>query len=106
MEELSMSGRLSGIAFIRAQEISISWSHTRPDGRSYTSALGDYGYGYGTASEHLVYVSGSGDGAAIAAKWMSSDSNSADILSGSYSKVGVGVYRAGGMTYVACLLVG
>lgn len=106
LPELTLSGRLSGIAYIRAQEISASWSHTRPDGRGYTSALHDYGYGYGSASENLLYVSGSGDGVAIADRWMASDSNSADILSDSYTTVGVGVYYAGGMTYVACLLIG
>lgn len=106
LPELSLSGRLSGIAFIRAQEISVSWSHARPDGRGYTSALDDYGYGYSSVSENLLYVSGGGDGVAIADRWMASDSNSAEILSDSYTAIGVGVYYAGGMTYVACLLVG
>ena len=104
--ELSLSGYLSGIAYIRAEEVSISWSHTRPDGRGFTSALSDYGFGYGSASENLIYVAGSGDAAAIVAKWMSAGSNSADILSDGFTKVGIGVYSAGGVTYVACILVG
>ena len=103
---MSISGKLSGIAYLRAQEASSSWSHTRPDGRGYTSAMSDHGYGYGTSAELMVYVSGSGDAASIAAKWMSSDSHSANILSGSFSTVGIGAYCSGGMTYVVCLLVG
>lgn len=104
--ELSMSGKLSGIAYLRAQEICSFWSHTRPDGRSYTSALADYGYGFGTSAELLIYASGSGDSASMVAKWMGSETHSANILSASFAKVGIGAYRIGGMTYVACLLVG
>ena len=102
--ELSLNSRLSAIASCRGYEISRVWSHTRPDGRSYQTVLSDYGYG-GSARELLVYVSGSGDGQAIIDKWMASDSHK-DLLMGSYSTVGIGVYRTGGYTYVACLLVG
>lgn len=104
--ELSLSGKLSGIAYLRAQEICTSWSHTRPDGRSYTSAMADYGYGFGMSAELLVYASGSGDPVSMVAKWMGSETHRANILSTSFAKVGIGVYRTGGMTYVACLLVG
>ena len=106
LSELWLDGYLSGIAYLRAKEASSSWSHTRPDGRSYTSALSDYGYGCGGVTELMVYVSGSGDAAAITTKWMNSQTHSESILSGSFSAAGVGVYRAGGMTYVVCLLVG
>ena len=102
--ELSLNSRLSAIASCRGYEISRVWSHTRPDGRSYQTVLSDYGYG-GSAQELLVYVSGSGDGQAIIDKWMASDSHK-DLLLGSYSTVGIGVYRTGGYTYVACLLTG
>ena len=106
LSELSLDGYLSGIAYLRAKEASSSWSHTRPDGRSYKSALSDYGYGYGAAAELMVYVAGSGDAASITAKWMNSESHRENILSGSFSTAGIGVYSAGGMTYVVCLLIG
>lgn len=106
VSELSISGRLSGIAYLRAMEASSSWSHTRPDGRSYTSALSDYGYGYGAVTELMVYVPGGGDAGTITGKWMNSQSHSDNILSGSFSTAGIGVYSAGGTTYVVCLLVG
>lgn len=102
---LSMSTKLCGIAGLRAREIHEVWSHTRPDGRNYTTAMSDYGYGYSIAAENLVYVSGSGDAAAIVAKWMSA-ANADDILNESFTTAGVGVYRSGGVTYVANLLVG
>lgn len=105
LSELGINTRLSGIAALRAQEAAASWSHTRPDGRNFTSALSDYGYAYGSAAENLVYSSGGGDAAAMVAKWMSSDGHKANILGG-FTAAGIGVYSAGGMTYVCCLFVG
>ena len=101
--ELSLSSRLSAIASCRGYEISQVWSHTRPDGRDYRTVLSDYGYG-GSARELLVYVSGSGDAQSIVDKWMVSDSHR-ELLLGSGSTVGIGIYRANGYTYIACLLV-
>lgn len=102
--EMSMSSRLCAIASCRGYEISQVWSHTRPDGRSYNTVLSDYGYG-GSARELLVHVSGSGDGQTIVDQWMCVDSYK-ELLLGSYSTVGIGIYRANGNTYIACLLVG
>ena len=101
--ELSMNSRLCAIASCRGYEISQVWSHTRPDGRSYKTVLSDYGFG-GSAKELLVYVSGSGDGQSVVDKWMESDSHR-ELLLGGFSTIGVGIYRNGGYTYVACLLV-
>lgn len=103
LEKLSLSSKLCGIAALRAREAAQSWSHTRPDGRSYTSAMGDYGYGYGTSAELLAAASG--DASSIVKKWMKTDSKN-DILSESYTTAGIGVYRTGGTTYVCALLVG
>ena len=102
--KLKLSSKLSAIASCRGYEISQVWSHTRPDGRSHNTVLSDYGYG-GYAQELLVYVSGNGDGSSIVDKWMDSDSHR-ELLLGGYSTVGIGVYRANGNTYIACLLVG
>lgn len=102
---LSMDTGLCGIAALRAAEIAVSWSHTRPDGRNYTSALSDYGYGFGFAGEHLIYATGNADAAAMVGKWMASD-NSSGLLGDSCSVAGIGIYQAGGVTYLTCLLVG
>lgn len=103
--ELTMSSKLCGIAALRAREIARVWSHTRPDGRNYTSAMSDYGYGFSTSAENLAHASGSGKASSIVKKWMNSD-NREDILSGDFTKAGVGVYRADGMVWVVALLVG
>lgn len=105
LPELTLSIRLSGIAALRAEEVSRVWSHTRPDGRHYTSAMSDYGCGYGVSAENLVYASGSGDAAAMVAKWMNAD-NRDSLLSADFTTAGIGVYRSGGVTYVANILIG
>lgn len=104
LTELSFSSRLSAIASCRAYEISEVWSHTRPDGRHFSTVLSDYDYGAGAVQELLVYVTGSGDAEEIVSKWLSSDSHRENLLGG-YSTMGIGVYRGGGYTYVCCMLV-
>ena len=105
LSALTMDTRLSAIASCRAWEISQVWSHTRPDGRHYATVLGDYGYAASSVTELLLYHSGGNDGAAIAARWLESESHRTAILSG-YRLAGIGIYRAGGTVYVCCLLVG
>ena len=105
LAELSMDRRLCGIAALRAEEAGAVWSHTRPDGRDYASAMADYGFGFSMSAENLAHSTGSGDGAAIVAKWMDTGSGQ-NILSENFTTVGIGISRAGGVTVVACLLAG
>lgn len=103
---LALDTRLSGIAALRAQEAATVWSHTRPDGREYTTAMTDYGYGFGAAAENLINGAGTPDAAASVAMWMTSDAQAGNILNGGFCTVGIGVYDAGGFTYIAVLFVG
>jgi len=103
LEELYLDSYLCAIASCRGYEASLVWSHTRPDGRSYVTVLDDYGYGTGTAQELLAYATG--DAGAMVDKWMSSESHRSILMSGC-TTLGVGVYRANGFTFVACLLIG
>lgn len=103
--QLKMSAKLCGIAALRAREAARVWSHTRPDGSSYTSAMSEYGCSFSTSAEILAHASGSGKASSIVEKWMKTDSKE-DILNGDYTKAGVGIYRADGTVWVAVLLVG
>ena len=105
LEPLSVSTKLCGIAAARAWEVSASWSHTRPDGRGWKSVLGDYGYGYGTASEQLAHTSGY-DAVSVVSSWMGSSSNSAELLNPAYTTIGVGLYSVGGSVFLAAILIG
>lgn len=104
LEPLTMSTKLSGIAALRAREIQQVWSHTRPDGRSFTSALSDYGYGYGAVTENLIYAAGA-TGQQIVDKWMEKD-NRSSLLCADYTTAGIGIYTVAGVTYIANILVG
>lgn len=103
LDPLYLDSYLCAIASYRGFEASLVWSHTRPDGRSFVTVLDDYGYGADSAQELLAYATG--DAAAMVDKWMSSESHRG-ILLGGHTTLGVGVYRANGYTFVACLLIG
>jgi uncharacterized protein YkwD len=103
--ELAMDEWLCAIASCRSYEVSLVWSHTRPDGRYFATVLDDYGYGSGAAEELLVYALGFADGTAMVDRWIQSDTHR-QLLLGEWSTVGIGVYDADGYIYVTCLLVG
>lgn len=106
LEELTLSGRLSAVSSVRAYETSLVFSHTRPDGRDCFTVLGDYGVGYGRAAENLLQCSDGYSAADMVALWMSSSGHRANILDPEVSTVGIGVYRSGGMIYVATIFTG
>ena len=103
LDELALDTRLCAIASYRSFEASRVWSHTRPDGRHFSTVLTDYGYGAGGVQELLVYDTGAGNGTAIVDRWM--ESNSKESLLGDYTTAGIGGYRVDGLVYVTCLLV-
>ena len=103
--ELTMSAKLCGIAALRAREAARVWSHTRPDGSNYTTAMSDYGYSFSTSAEIMAHASGSGKASAIVGKWLDADSRE-KLLSSDFTKAGVGVYREDGTVWVVMLLVG
>ncbi len=105
LDALEMDERLCAIASCRSYEVSLVWSHTRPDGRGFATVLGDYGYGADSAEELLIYALGFADGTVMADRWMQSDAHR-QLLLGSWSTAGIGVYDANGYIYVTCLLVG
>ena len=106
MRELEKSGRLSAIASVRAYEASLSWSHTRPDGSDYTTVFQDYGFPAGAAGENLLYTSGGEDGATLVSKWMGAETNRDNLMYDGFSTIGIGIYKANGYVYIACLLAG
>lgn len=103
LPELSLGRKLSGIGSVRAYESSLTFSHTRPDGRNWSSVLGDYGYGCGHAGENLLQSSDGYTAADMVELWMGSAGHRANILDPEVTHLGVGVYRSGGMVYVATI---
>ncbi len=88
---VQMQADLTQAANIRAKEIKQQFSHTRPDGRSYSSVLSDQGISYRMSGENIAY--GQKDAGVVMEGWMNSSGHRANILNGNFTKIGVGLYE-------------
>ena len=79
-------GVLSEAAAVRAREIARSFSHTRPSGASFSSALSESGVSYLRAGENIA--SGQKSASEVVNAWMNSPGHRANILNSSYSRIG------------------
>ena len=88
---LTMDDSLSAAACIRAREIVTSFSHTRPDGGSFSTVTsGAYG-------ENIA--KGQQSAARVMAAWMSSSGHRASILNSRWSTIGICAYEYNGVMY-------
>lgn len=89
---------IASAAQIRANEIKTSFSHTRPDGRKFSTVLTDNGIRFTGAGENIAW--GQKTPEQVMEAWMNSDGHRANILNAKYTKIGVGQYRdASGRNY-------
>ncbi|MDO4304039.1 MAG: CAP domain-containing protein, partial [Bacillota bacterium] len=84
-------------AKVRAQEIVSSFSHTRPNGSSFATALKEQGVSYRTAGENIAWGQRSPE--AVMEGWMNSSGHRANILKESFTHIGVGYYQENGVNY-------
>lgn len=91
------SDTVAGAANIRAQEIVSSFSHTRPDGTSFGTALRQAGINYRGAGENIAY--GQRTPEEVMDAWMNSSGHRANILNSNYTNIGIGYYEANGVKY-------
>ena len=89
--ELRVDAELSRAAAVRARELVESFSHTRPDGSDWSTVS--------TAVSGENIARGHDSAERVMAAWMSSEGHRANILRGSFSRIGVCAYRAGGVLY-------
>lgn len=87
---LTMDATLSAAAQVRAQEIDVSFSHTRPDGTSCFTVLKEFGIGYRACGENIA--KGSPSPARVVEGWMNSAGHRANILNSNFTTIGVGVH--------------
>ncbi len=92
------------VAHLRAKEIVRSFSHTRPDGSSCFTAAKEFGVSYRTAGENIAY--GYATPAQVVNGWMNSEGHRKNILSASFSKIGVGCYQSGNTLYWSQFFIG
>lgn len=81
---------LNRAAMQRAREISIKFSHTRPDGTNCSTILGEYGIPNGSGGENIAGAHSPQN--AIDA-WMASEGHRVTLLDSNPTHLGVGVYR-------------
>ena len=91
LNALTVDAELNRVAAVRAREIVESFSHTRPDGSSWStvssSASGEnIAKGHSTANR-------------VMAAWMSSEGHRANILREGYTRIGVCAYEVGNVIY-------
>ena len=92
------------VAHVRAKEIVQSFSHTRPDGSSCFTAAKELGVSYLAAGENIAY--GYADPQQVVNGWMNSEGHRKNILSSSFSKIGVGCYSRGNTLYWSQFFIG
>ena len=89
---LTWNDTLADAADIRAPEIAISFSHTRPDGSEWWTAGAQTQMG-----ENLAF--GQSSAAEVVDAWMKSSQHRENILSGLYSSIGISCYYCDGVYY-------
>lgn len=96
LSPLKESAAASSAAAVRAKEIAENFSHTRPDGSSFSTALQQSGAAFRGAGENIAY--GQRTPEAVMDSWMNSSGHRANILSKSFTAIGVGYYQDGNGT--------
>ncbi len=86
---LTYSSGYQVVADVRAKEISVNFSHTRPDGRRCFTVFGDYGLSWGSAVAENIAM-GYNSPAAVVEGWMNSPDHRKNILSTTYTHIIVG----------------
>lgn len=92
------------VAHLRAKEIVQSFSHTRPNGSSFFTAADELGVSYRSAGENIAY--GYATPEQVVRGWMNSEGHRKNILSASFSKIGIGCYESDGVLYWSQFFIG
>lgn len=85
---LTLDPEAAKAAGVRAREIRISFSHTRPDGRDFSTALSEAGASFRASGENIAY--GQNSAGQVMEVWMNSPGHRANLLNPGYSRIGIG----------------
>lgn len=101
---LTVDSGAASAAQVRAKEIASAFSHTRPDGSSFSTALKEAGVSYSSAGENIAY--GQQSPQEVMKQWMNSAGHRANILNPDYTAIGVGHHETGaGVDYWTQLFI-
>lgn len=98
LKPVTLQKNIYAAAQVRAQETEVSFSHTRPDGTKFTTALAQAGVTYRGAGENIAW--GQRTPEQVMNSWMNSAGHRANILNEKFTSIGVGYYQnAAGTNY-------
>ncbi len=97
LSPLTIDTKVSAAAQVRAEEIVTSFSHTRPDGSSFATALKEQNISYRRAGENIAWGQKSPE--EVVNAWMNSSGHRANIMNKNFTSIGVGYYRQNGVNY-------
>ena len=101
LSALKVDSRVQQAAQVRAAETVQSFSHTRPNGSSFSTALTEAGVSYTRSGENIAY--GQSTPQQVVQAWMNSSGHRANILNESFTTIGVGYTVSGDTAYWAQL---
>ena len=88
VDPLTATPFLQDVGDVRADEITVSFSHTRPDGTDCYTALDTKKYPYRWMGENIAF--GQRSPAEVMNSWMNSEGHRENILSDNFRHIGVG----------------
>ena len=88
LSPLQIVEKAEAAAAVRAKEIETSFSHTRPNGSSFSTALKEQGVSFRGSGENIAW--GQKTPEAVMNAWMNSPGHRANILNRSFTGIGVG----------------
>lgn len=94
---LTLDTKVTAAAQVRAKEIVTSFSHTRPNGSSFSTALKEQNISYRRAGENIAWGQKSPE--VVVNAWMNSSGHRANIMNSGYTSIGVGYYQHNGVNY-------
>lgn len=98
LQPLTLQKDIREAAQVRAIETVTSFSHTRPDGRHFTTALKEAGVSYRGAGENIAW--GQKTPEQVMEGWMNSAGHRANILNETYTSIGIGYHQnSAGVNY-------
>ena len=91
LSPVTLDKKVQAAAQVRAKEIVTSFSHTRPDGTSFSTALKEQNVSFRGSGENIAWGQKSPE--SVMNAWMNSSGHRANILNKNFKTIGVGYYR-------------
>ena len=97
LKALTMDKRMINGSMLRAAELAIAFSHTRPSGRDFNTVCYDSKQGYIMMGENIA--AGQTSSKSAMTSWMNSQEHKENILTSDYIGIGVGAVVVNGVHY-------